>query len=73
MYEEHAAIEDTVIFPTWKSRLSAHELDEMGERFEDIEHRTFGHDGFDDAVLQISAIEKELGIELAGFLPPPPA
>jgi hemerythrin-like domain-containing protein len=72
MYEEHAAIEDTVVFPTWKARLSGHDLEEMGDRFEDIEHRTFGHDGFESAVQQVTAIEKELGIDLAGFLPPPP-
>jgi hemerythrin-like domain-containing protein len=72
MYEEHAAIEDTVVFPTWKSRLSGHDLEAMGERFEDIEHRTFGKDGFESAVQQVAALEKELGLDLAAFLPAPP-
>src|SRR5882672_1952881 len=36
MYEEHAAIEDTIVFPAWKKVLSPKELDEMGDRFEDI-------------------------------------
>jgi hemerythrin-like domain-containing protein len=72
MYEEHAAMEDTIVFPTWKSRLSGHDLEEMGDRFEEIEHRTFGHDGFEDAVRQVASIETELGVDLAAFLPPPP-
>ena len=73
MYEEHAALEDTVIFPAWKKTMSSKELDEMGDLFEDIEHKTFGKDGFDDAVDQIEAIERAFGFELAQFtaaLPP---
>jgi hemerythrin-like domain-containing protein len=73
MYEEHAAVEDTVVFPAWKKPLSAQELDRIGDQFEDIEHKTFGKDGFDDAVDQVSAIEKSMGIELAGLTAPPPS
>ena len=72
MYEEHAALEDTIIFPAWKTVLSPKELDDAGELFEDIEHQTFGKDGFDDAVDQISAVERAFGIELGKFTPPPP-
>ena len=72
MYEEHAAIEDTVLFPAWKKTMTRKQLVEMGERFEEIEHRTFGKDGFDDAVDQITGIEKALGIELGAVTAPPP-
>jgi hemerythrin-like domain-containing protein len=72
MYEAHAAMEDTIVFPAWKEALSAKELDEMGERFEEIEHKTFGKDGFDDAVDKIAAIEKAFGIDLAALTAPPP-
>jgi hemerythrin-like domain-containing protein len=72
MYEEHAAIEDTIVFPAWKKVLTPKELDEMGDRFEDIEHKTFGKDGFGDAVDQVAVIEKILGIELAALTAPPP-
>jgi len=72
MYEEHAAREDTIVFPAWKNRLSPKELDEMAERFEDIEHKTFGKDGFEDAVEQIRAIELLLGLENAALTAPPP-
>jgi hemerythrin-like domain-containing protein len=71
MYRAHAAREDTIIFPAWKATLSADELDEMGEKFEDIEHEQFGKDGFDDAVEQIGDIEGALGMaDLAGFTAP---
>jgi hemerythrin-like domain-containing protein len=72
MYEMHAAIEDTVVFPAWKEVLGPKELAEMGDRFEEIEHKTFGKDGFEDAVRQIGAIETSLGIDLAGLTAPPP-
>jgi hemerythrin-like domain-containing protein len=72
MYEEHAAQEDTVVFQAWKKSMSKKQLDEMGDLFEDIEHKTFGKDGFDDASQKIAAIEASLGITLAGMLAPAP-
>ena len=72
MYEEHAAMEDTIVFPAWKKALSPKELDAIGDQFEDIEHKTFGKDGFDDAVDQIGAVEKALGIELGALTAPAP-
>jgi hemerythrin-like domain-containing protein len=73
MYEEHAAFEDTIVFPAWKKTMSPKELDAMGDEFEDIEHKTFGKDGFDDAVDQMSAIEATLGLsDLSKFTAPAP-
>jgi hemerythrin-like domain-containing protein len=72
MYEAHAAFEDTVVIPAWKKTVNAKQLREMGEQFERIEHETFGKDGFDDAVEQITAIEKAMGFDLAGFTPAAP-
>ena len=71
MYEEHAALEDKIVFPAWKKLLTPKDLEEMGERFEEIERKTFGKDGFDDAVDQVCAIEKSLGIGLAALTAPP--
>lgn len=62
MYEAHAAWEDTVVFPAWKKLQSKARLEYLAERFEDIEHQTFGKDGFDDAVAKISQIEEHLGL-----------
>ena len=73
MYQEHTAREDTVIFPAWHKALSDQQYKEMGEKFEDIEHKQFGKDGFDDAVNQISQIEQSLNFaDLAQFTAPSP-
>ena len=72
MYEAHAAQEDTVVFQAWKKSMSKKQLEDMGDLFEDIEHKTFGKDGFDDASQKIAAIEASLGLTLAGMLAPAP-
>lgn len=66
MYRAHAAREDTAVFPAWKQTLTAKQLDEMNDKFEDIEHQQFGEDGFEKAVGQISDIENELGLSDLG-------
>ena len=73
MYRNHAAREDTIIFPAWKHTMTGKQLDEMNDKFEDIEHEQFGEDGFEDAVKQISAIESSLGLaDISQFTAPPP-
>ena len=73
MYRNHAAREDTIIFPAWKRTMTDEQLDEIGDKFEDIEKEQFGQDGFEDAVKQISAIEGSLGLtDIAQFTAPPP-
>lgn len=73
MYEHHAALEDTIIFPAWKETLKDGELDEMGAKFEEIEDQQFGGDGFDAAVKRIGEIEESLGLaNLEMFTAPPP-
>jgi len=73
MYEHHTAREDTIVFTAWKDALSDKDYKEMSEQFEDIEKQTFGHDGFEDAVRQIAAIESALGLDdIAQFTIAPP-
>lgn len=72
MYEEHTAFEDTIVFPAWKKTMSAKDLDAVGDQFEDIERKTFGKDGFDDALDRIATIERAFGLELALLTAPPP-
>ena len=73
MYANHAAREDTIVFPAWKKNYSDKQLDEISDQFEDIEHKMFGKDGFEDAEKKISDIEQEMGFsDLAQFTPPPP-
>jgi hemerythrin-like domain-containing protein len=73
MYQNHAAREDTIVFPAWKKNFTDKQLDEIGDQFEDIEHKMFGKDGFEDAEKRISDIEAALGFaDLSQFTPPPP-
>jgi hemerythrin-like domain-containing protein len=73
MYRNHAAREDTIVFPAWKMTLPEKELREMGEKFEEIEHQRFGEDGFENAVKQIGEIEGMLGLtDISQFTAPPP-
>ena len=73
MYQNHAAREDTIVFPAWKKNFSNKQLDEISDQFEEIEHKMFGQDGFEDAEKKISNIESSLGLnDLAQFTPPRP-
>ena len=73
MYQNHTAREDTIVFPAWKTALSGKRLDELGDKFEEIEKQQFGTDGYEDAVKQIGEIEQRLGLaDLAQFTAPPP-
>lgn len=68
MYRHHAAREDTIVFLAWKDLLDKDDYQEMGEKFEDIEHQQFGADGYEEAVKQITAIETSLGLaDIAQF------
>lgn len=68
MFSAHEAREDTVLFPAFRTLVSANEYDSLGEEFEDKEHELFGKNGFEDVVGRVADIEKTLGIyDLAQF------
>jgi hemerythrin-like domain-containing protein len=68
MYRPHAAWEDTVLFPAFRSLVSPKEYETLGEKFEDKEHELFGKDGFQKIVSEVAELEKALGIyNLAQF------
>ncbi|WP_433445120.1 hemerythrin domain-containing protein [Nonomuraea sp. CA-141351] len=70
MYEPHEAREDTVVFPAMREVIPPREFAELGEIFEDEEHRRFGAAGFTGIVGQVADIEKTLGIyDLNQFTP----
>jgi hemerythrin-like domain-containing protein len=70
MYRPHEAREDTVLFPALPSVISAKELEDLGERFEDKEHELFGKEGFEGIVEQVAALERTLNIhDLNQFTP----
>ena len=73
MYENHAAREDTIVFPAWKTNFTNKQLDDLSDQFENIEHKMFGKDGFEDAEKKISGIEADFGFtDLSQFTPPAP-
>ena len=73
MYEHHASIEDTVIFPAWKQTLTLEQIDQLADKFEEIEQRELGQNGYEDAVKRIADIEASLGLaDLGQFTAPPP-
>ena len=73
MYEHHAAIEDTVVFPVWKAAVGESELDALAAKFEEIESEHFGGDGFDTALKRMEEIETSLGLSnLEMFTAPEP-
>ena len=70
MYRPHAAREDTVLFPAFRSIVTPREFDELGEKFEDKENELFGKEGFEKMVESVGEIEKKLGIyDLSKFTP----
>ena len=75
MYQHHAAIEDTIVFPSWKQTMTRDQMDEISDKFEEIEKQQFGKDGYEDAVKQIGDIETTLGLDDLGQFtaPAPPA
>lgn len=73
MYQHHTAIEDTVIFPAWKQSISPAQYGELSEEFEELEHKLFGKDGFDDAVEQVFKAERAFGLaDLSALTAPAP-
>jgi hemerythrin-like domain-containing protein len=73
MYEHHAAIEDTVVFPAWKEALGQAEFDDIGGKFEQIEHQQFGDDGFEAALKRMEEIETSLGLANLDMFTAPPS
>jgi hemerythrin-like domain-containing protein len=70
MYRPHEAREDTVLFPAFRSIVSPHEYDALGDDFEKKEDELFGEDGFFRVVDQVAILEKKLGLyDLAQFTP----
>ena len=70
MYRPHAAREETVLFPAFRSIVGRHGYHELGEQFEDEEHRLFGEHGFEDAVKEVAKLEAAIGLaELKQFTP----
>jgi hemerythrin-like domain-containing protein len=77
MYEPHTAWEDTVVFPAWKKALGEKNYEAKGDEFEELKHKMFGRDGFEDALSKIAKIEAAFGLNniatVTASAPPPAA
>jgi hemerythrin-like domain-containing protein len=63
MYRAHAAREDTVLFPELRGLVGAKAYAELGEQLEDKEHELVGEGGFEHAVIEVAALEREFGVD----------
>jgi hypothetical protein len=69
--KHHATFEDTIVFPTWKKSQSKAKLDDLAEKFEEIEYQKFGKDGFADALARSGGVEQTLGRRIWRTTPHP--
>jgi hemerythrin-like domain-containing protein len=70
MYRPHAAREDTVLYPAFRSVISPKEFMALGDAFEVKEEKLFGKHGFEKVDAQVADLEKQLGIyDLSQFTP----
>jgi hemerythrin-like domain-containing protein len=70
MYRPHAAREDTVLFPAFHDLVGEKLYKQLGDKFEETEHKMFGQDGFEMAVKQVAELEETFGIaDLSRFTP----
>lgn len=70
MYRPHAAREDTVLFPAFRSIVPPQKFQELSEKFEQTEQVKFGKDGFARMVDEVGELENTLGIgDLSQFTP----
>ena len=70
VYRRHAAWEDTVLFPAFRSVISPNDFAALGETFAKEEQKLFGPNGFEKIVEQVADLEKKLTIyDLRQFTP----
>jgi hemerythrin-like domain-containing protein len=70
MYRPHESREDTVLFPALRTLLTPRQVEALGDKMEEDEHKVLGDEGFEKSVNKVASIEKVLGIyNLAQFTP----
>jgi hemerythrin-like domain-containing protein len=62
LFRHHAAWEDTVLFPAFRSIIPGKDFAALGETLQKDEDKLFGADGFAKIVGQVAELEKKLGI-----------
>lgn len=70
VFRPHINIEDTEMFPEFKTVVTPHEYYELGKKFKEIEYQKWGENGHRQMVDKIIQVEKALGInDLDSFTP----
>jgi hemerythrin-like domain-containing protein len=70
VYRRHAAWEDTILFPVFRSVIPPQDFTAVGETFDREEEKLFGPDGYEKIVGQVADLEKKLAIHnLQQFIP----
>jgi hemerythrin-like domain-containing protein len=70
MYRPHESREDTVLFPALRTLLTPRQVETLGDKMEEDEHKVLGDEGFEKSIDKVASIEKALGIyDLAQFTP----
>jgi hemerythrin-like domain-containing protein len=70
MYRPHESREDTVLFPALRTLLTPKQVEDLGDRMEEEEHKVLGENGFEKSVAEVADLEKHLGIyDLKQFTP----
>lgn len=70
MYRPHESREDTVLFPALRTILNPKQVEALGARMEEDEHKVLGNEGFEKSVAEVESIEKALGIyDIKQFTP----
>lgn len=70
MYRPHESREDTVLFPALRTLLTPRQVQAIGDKMEEDEHKVLGNEGFEKSVDKAASIEKALGIyDLERFTP----
>jgi hemerythrin-like domain-containing protein len=73
MYEPHEAWEDTVVYPALRMITPQRVLDQLAERFADLENAQYGDSALTTMLGRVEGIEQQLGIgDLDSFTPAAP-
>jgi hemerythrin-like domain-containing protein len=68
MYRPHAAREETVLLPVFRTIVGRADYRRLGEQFEAREHKLLGKQGFSNTVGDVAQLERVLGIlDLSSF------
>jgi hemerythrin-like domain-containing protein len=70
MYRPHESREDTVLFPALRTLLTPRQVEALGDKMEEDEHKVLGDEGFEKSVDKVASIEKAIGIyDIVQFTP----